>query len=82
MAKLITVGISTGPVRTRRAAGESLGKSIQKHVAEVRASVPMSDELTTSLHLPGRRAVVTTVRFQGESDQALLERHLSDLIAT
>ena len=77
VASIITIGMSRGPVLTKRQAGESFLDSVERHRAEIRSSLPNGDRLMTTWQVPGGQEVVTTVRRDGESDEAVRDRHLS-----
>ena len=77
VACIITVGMSKGPIMTKRQAGETILESIRRHRTELLASAPAGDKLMTTWQIPGGQEVVTTTRMHGESDEAIRERHVS-----
>ena len=79
MTSIITLGMPAGPLLTRRGDGETIVESVKRHKVELRACGPIGDRLTTTWQVPEGQEIVTTLRRTGETDAALLERHLSAL---
>lgn len=76
MTCIITLGMTQGPITTKREAGESHSDSVKRHWAALMASVPTGEKLMTTWQTPGGQEVLTTTRTIGESDEAVRERHL------
>ena len=77
---ITTTGTTTDPVGTKHVSGESVQDWVKRHDRKVSDATPSGDSLTTTWPCASGTESVTTDRLAGETDTALIQRHIMEYL--